>query len=153
MVINKIFPVRYLHILQLLLLQPNCTLLMKKLLIVDDSTELLAMQRLLSFYNFSVRGVKDSKSLMTELKTFKPDIVLLDIFLGEEDGRKICRQLREDPDNINVAVILFSGSEKHTQNYREWGADGAIQKPFAINDLVNQLKAGILNRKKVLAGN
>ena len=126
---------------------------MKKLLIVDDSTDLLAMQRLLSFYNFSVRAVKDSKSLMTELELFKPDIILLDVLLGEEDGRKICKELREDPANKNVAVILFSGSEKHIEDYQEWGADGAIKKPFAINDLVNQIKSGILNRKNMLAGN
>lgn len=126
---------------------------MKKLLIVDDSTELLAMQRLLSFYNFSVRGVKDCKSLMTELELFKPDIILLDVLLGEEDGRKICRELREQLANKNVAVILFSGSEKHIEDYLEWGADGAITKPFAINDLVNQIKSGILHRKMMLGGN
>ena len=126
---------------------------MKKLLIVDDSTELLAMQRLLSFYNFSVRGAKDRKSLMTEVEVFKPDVILLDVLLGEEDGRKICRELREQLANKNVAVILFSGSEKHIEDYQEWGADGAITKPFAINDLVNQLKSGILHRKRMLAEN
>lgn len=126
---------------------------MKKLLIVDDSTELLAMQRLLSFYNFSVRGVKDRKSFMTELELFKPDIILLDVLLGEEDGRKICQELREQPAYENVAVILFSGSKKHIEDFQEWGADGAIIKPFAINDLVNQIKSGILHRKRMLAGN
>ena len=61
---------------------------MRKLLIIDDSKDLLfAMQRLLSFYDFTVRTATDSKTLQYEIESFKPEIVIIDVLLSGENGR------------------------------------------------------------------
>lgn len=125
---------------------------MRKLLIADSNPDLAyAMQRLLSFYDFSVRVVKNSKSLLTEMNSYKPDIILIDVSLVEDDGRIICKSLREDPANRNIALILFSGSAQPLIDFKNYGADGAIVKPFNITDLVNQIKFAQLNRKEALS--
>lgn len=125
---------------------------MRKLLIADDNPDLAyAMQRLLSFYDFTARVVKDSKSLVAEVESFKPDIILIDVFLGGEDGREICKELRADPVYKTIPLILFSASPKDLENFRESGADGAIAKPFAIPDMINQIKFAVLNRKETLS--
>lgn len=71
---------------------------MRKLLILDDNEELLfAIQRLLSFYDFTVITAKDDKTFLEKFESFKPGIVIIDVLLGGTDGRQICKKLREDP--------------------------------------------------------
>ena len=125
---------------------------MRKLLIVDDNGDLLfAMQRLLSFYDFSVRTVQDPRNLLHEIASFKPDIIIIDVLLSGEDGRQICKDLRADRSNEETTLILFSASPKHLQNFRECKADGVIEKPFGIKDLIEKIDAAYRSRKDYLA--
>lgn len=125
---------------------------MRKLLIVDDNGELLfAMQRLLSFYDFAVRTVQDHKNLSHEIESYKPDVILLDVLLSGEDGRQICKSLRTDRRNDEITLILFSASPKHLENFRECKADGIIEKPFGIKDLLEKIDATVRSRKDYLA--
>lgn len=124
---------------------------MRKILIIDDNAELLlAMQRLLSFYDFTVRTVPDHNNVLHEIASFKPGIVLIDVLLGGEDGRRICKALREDPSNDEMTLILFSASPRHLENFREYRADGIIEKPFAIKDLIKKIEAAVQYRQDCL---
>lgn len=124
---------------------------MKKILIVDDSPDLLyAMQKLLAFYNFTIQVAKDSQGFMKIFPSYKPDIIIIDVMLNGEDGRDLCKKLRENPAYNHIAIILFSASPKSLENFKENGADGAIEKPFGINDFINQIKFAVLNRKELL---
>jgi DNA-binding response OmpR family regulator len=125
---------------------------MRKLLIVDDNGDLLiAMQRLLSFYNFSVRTVQDPKNLIHEIASYQPEIILIDVLLSGEDGRQICKSLRTDRSMDEITLILFSASPKHLENFRECKADGIIEKPFAIKDLLEKIDDTVRARKDYLA--
>ncbi|MDB5199238.1 MAG: two component transcriptional regulator, winged helix family [Chitinophagaceae bacterium] len=121
---------------------------MRKVLILDDGEDLLyAMQRLLSFYNLSVRVVKDSKAFKDEFESFKPDIAIIDVLLPDGDGRQICKTLREDPSNKEVTLVLFSASPKHLTDFKKMGADGAIEKPFGISDFIHTINTAAQSRK------
>ena len=123
---------------------------MRKLLIVDDNAELLfAMQRLLSFYDFTVHTVQDHNNVLQEIASFKPGIVIIDVLLGGADGRDICKTLREDPSNDAMTLILFSASPRHLENFRDFKADGIIEKPFGIKDLVEKIEAAVLYHKAI----
>lgn len=125
---------------------------MRKLLIVDDNGELLfAMKRLLSFYDFSVRTVQDHRNLLYEIESYKPEIIIIDVLLSGEDGRQICKALRADRRNEEVTLILFSASPKHLENFRECKADGVIEKPFGITDLLEKIDAAYRARKDYLS--
>lgn len=125
---------------------------MRKILIIDDNAELLfAMQRLLSFYHFTVRTVQDHNNVLHEISSFKPGIVIIDVLLGGEDGRHICKNLRENPSNEEMTLILFSASPRHLENFREYKADGIIEKPFGIKDLVDKIEAAVHYRNEWLA--
>lgn len=124
---------------------------MRKLLIVDDNADLLfAMQRLLSFYDFSVRTVQDHNNILYEIGSFRPEIVLIDVLLSGADGRQICKELRGDRRNDEVTMILFSASPTHLRNFRECKADGIIEKPFGIKDLIEKLDFAEWSRKEYL---
>lgn len=127
---------------------------MRNLLILDDNEELLlAMQRLLSFHDFTVITAKNNKAFLEKFKSFKPGIVIIDVLLAGADGREICKKLREDPLNREVTLILFSASPKHLENFEKYGADGIIEKPFGIKDIIEKINAAVQTRKEYLARN
>jgi DNA-binding response OmpR family regulator len=125
---------------------------MRKLLIVDDNADLLfAMQRLLSFYNFTVRTLQNSKTLPGEIASFRPEVILIDVLLSGEDGRRICKDLRNDQRNSEITLILFSASPGHLINFHEYGADQAIEKPFGVKDLIEKIEGAIVLRREFIS--
>ena len=126
---------------------------MRKLLIVDDNAELLfAMKSLLSFYDFDVRTATTNKKLMEEIASFNPEIVIIDVLLCGEDGRDVCKMIRQDPSYKAITLILFSASPRHLQGFKEHGADGVIEKPFGIKELIENIDIAVQSRKEYLAG-
>ena len=111
------------------------------------------MQRLLSFYDFSVLTAKDYKTFSEKFESSRPGIVIIDVLLAGADGRQICKKLREDPQNKGVTLILFSASPKHLENFERYGADGIIEKPFGIKDIIEKINAAEQSRKEYLANN
>src|ERR1044071_1984911 len=76
----------------------NKQIAMKKVLIVDDDRDLLEMVDMaLSDQGFEVCTLEEGKSFFTEIQNFEPDVILLDIFLKDADGRELCQQLKSDP--------------------------------------------------------
>ena len=115
---------------------------MKKLLVIDDSEDLLyAMQLLLSYYDFEVRTATNNKTFLEELELFKPAIIIMDVLLNGEDDREICRSLRQNPANDGIILILFSASSYRLKNFEECGADAIIEKPFGIKELVEKINS------------
>ena len=67
---------------------------MNKLLIIDDDEDISAMLfLLLRSKNFEVSVVIKSEDIFNRIKTYQPDIILLDVSLTGYDGRVICKQL------------------------------------------------------------
>ena len=67
---------------------------MNKLLIIDDDEDISAMLfLLLRSKNFEVAVVTKSEDIFHRIRTYQPDIILLDVFLTGYDGRVICKQL------------------------------------------------------------
>ena len=124
---------------------------MRKLLIVDDNAELLfAMKSLLSFYGFDIHTATGSKILMDEIASFKPEVIILDVLLCGEDGRDICKKIRENSNYNEITILLFSASPKHLQDFKKHGADGFIEKPFEIKKLIENIETAMQSRKSIL---
>ena len=125
---------------------------MRKLLILDDNAELLfAMKSLLSFYDFEVSTATTNKKLTEEIASFNPEIVIIDVLLCGEDGRDVCKALRQNPAYKEITLILFSASPMHLQGFKEHGADGVIEKPFGIKELIENIEMAVRSRKEYLA--
>jgi len=114
---------------------------MKKILIIDDSRDLLdAMSIFLEAKGYSVKTDTGCKDIFNIVREFDPDLVILDIFLTAEDGRETCKDLRRYSETKHLCIILLSGSATALGNYREYGADDYIEKPFDINDLLKKIE-------------
>ena len=117
---------------------------MAKIIIVDDHPDLQELfKALLTFNNFDVRSAGSAAELNALLQFYAPDLILLDIMLGGENGKEICMDIKKK--YPAVSIILISASPKLLMNYEECKADGFIEKPFDVHvllDKINSLLAG-----------
>jgi DNA-binding response OmpR family regulator len=118
---------------------------MAKILVVDDDSSLLDLfPLLLEREGHIVETVLSKDTVKSTLSTFLPDLVILDIWLQREDGRKLCKEIKAKHSS-NIPIILMSASGKLLNDYREWNADAGIEKPFDIH-LLNQTINEVLRR-------
>lgn len=112
---------------------------MKKVLVIDDDEDISAMLFLSLRKDFEVAVVTHSEDIFPRIKSFAPDVILLDVFLTGYDGRVICKQLKFHPDSKHIPVIMVSGNDEILQTVEQFGADGFIQKPFQAEQLIEKI--------------
>lgn len=102
------------------------------LLIVDDSTESLALMNsmLKSLYRIKI-AVDGEKAILIAHEDPPPDLILLDILMPKMDGYETCRRLKEDQKTADIPVIfLTSKTEEFDEEMGlEIGAEDYITKP------------------------
>ncbi len=114
---------------------------MKKVLVVDDDTDLLVMMKtFLKRNGYDVRVTTSCEEGLDIFYSFKPDIVLLDINVGSEDGREMCRKIKTQAEYCLIPVLLISANHEALQFYGDYGANAAVKKPFVLPSLLQLLQ-------------
>ncbi len=118
-----------------------------RVLVVDDEP---AMQRMIVNYlneqNMRATAVSGRKGLLHTLAVREPDLVVLDLHLGEDDGLDLLRELRS---KSIVPVILITGHRRDEIDRvvgLELGADDYITKPFGLRELLARIRATLRRR-------
>ena len=114
--------------------------MMKSILVVDDDADLAEMMvMLLKSAGLRVKNINTGSLFFDTVDTFVPDIILMDIYLGEHDGRHLCRELK-DSDKGSVPVILYSAGHITNASISESLADAFISKPFEIDNMLEKIR-------------
>lgn len=103
-----------------------------RLLVVDDDPAVTdSMVVCLEFQGHAVRSAASGEAALELLKTFRPDVVLLDIGLPGEDGYSVARRIRELPEGRDVPLLAVSGygHEEAIARSLEAGFDQHLVKP------------------------
>lgn len=114
----------------------------KTIMIADDDPGIVdAIEMLLEFEGYNVRSTVNGSDVlqMTDL----PDLLLLDIWMSGEDGRDICKKLKDNNLTRHMPVIMISASRDIKQSAMDAGADDFVAKPFEMDELLEKLKAQI----------
>jgi DNA-binding response OmpR family regulator len=120
---------------------------MTKILIAEDSPDFAkTYQPVLSKLHFDIMVVSTKEKLTRQLVLNKPDIILLDVLLNGEDGRKICREIKQNSDFKNLPIILASENAEKLTAYQEFLADEYLEKPFQAHTLIDKAEK-LLNIK------
>ena len=109
----------------------------------DDSTIRDIEVYTLESTGFQARGFADGASMFEALKTEKPELILLDIMLPDEDGIQILKKLRSNPATQKLPVIMATakGTEMDKIHGLDLGADDYLVKPFGVMEMVSRIKA------------
>ena len=110
------------------------------ILVVDDEMDILDfVQPFLTEEGYDVR-TSTSGSIFQHIMRDHIDLILLDIFLHEKDGRILCQQLKAHELTKHIPVILFSAHLRKENALSESLADDFIRKPFELSDLLEVIK-------------
>lgn len=92
---------------------------------------------------FDALGFTNSAAFWDALKADKPDLILLDIMLPEQDGIEILQKLRSNADTCRIPIIMATakGQEYDKIQALDLGADDYLVKPFGMMEMVSRIKA------------
>jgi diguanylate cyclase (GGDEF)-like protein len=121
-----------------------------KILVVDDDQSILhGLNTFLTSEGFAVKTVDCGDKFLEVVKAYSPDLILLDINLGDSNGYDLKEQLNNNVDNAEIPVIFISVNK--SLDYKRHGfvsgASDYIVKPFDLEDLVIRIDS-ILTRRK-----
>ncbi|MEA2255662.1 MAG: hypothetical protein QOG35_1707 [Solirubrobacteraceae bacterium] len=125
---------------------------MIRVLVVDDHPVLRAgLEAVLRAEpGFSCVGTAaDGAEMAAALRRMRPDVVVLDQRLGDEDGLVLCASLRADP--AAPEVILYTANDEHglADRARAAGARGVVGKSADVDELFDALRLAARDRRAV----
>ncbi len=117
---------------------------LKKILIVDDDRGIVhSLQRVLMLENkYTIETAYDGFEAGKKFAAFKPDFMMLDICMPGVNGYQLCFDIRKDPANSHIKIIVVSGisEPKEIQKIMDLGADDYLQKPFSNEELQEKVR-------------
>ena len=118
---------------------------MAKILVIDDDKPILeAVKTILNNEGYVVETISDWRFVFEKITEYKPDLIILDIFISGADGRVICKELKKSKTTIKIPVILFSATNRLDAYTKDSNAQGYLKKPFEIVDLINIVKKHVM---------
>ena len=115
---------------------------MRRILVVDDNEDILEILKLiLEGYDYEVTTLADGHLLANRLKDYRPDLILLDIMLGDIDGRELCKMLKSNSETHDIPIIMISASHGLSERFKPCDApDDFLAKPFDISELLDKVQ-------------
>ena len=121
---------------------------MVKILVAEDEKDIRELITFtLRFAGFEVTAVPNGLEAVNSVESEKPDLILMDVRMPKMTGYEACQILKDNPETTKIPVVFLSakGQEKEISQGIESGAEQYILKPFAPDELTNQVKT-ILRR-------
>jgi two-component system alkaline phosphatase synthesis response regulator PhoP len=114
-----------------------------KILVIDDEQSIIDLvTAYLRKEDYDVYTAMDGPSGLKAARSFKPDLVVLDVMLPGMDGIELLTRLRRESD---VYVIMLTAKSEETDKVigLSVGADDYLTKPFSPRELVARVKAAL----------
>lgn len=113
------------------------------ILIVDDTSEqLYHAGQILQPLGYPIRVALTGHRALELIQEQKPTVLLLDIMLEDMNGLQICRQLKQNPDYADIAIIFITGlndEETIQEGFRIGGQDYVV-KPYRPAELIARVQ-------------
>lgn len=125
-----------------------------RVLIVDDEPQISSYHSvLLQEAGMDTYELDDPARILNVLEEFRPDLVLMDIYLPQCNGRELASLIRQLPDYVSTPIIYLSSELDHGKQFSAMrvGAEGFLTKPVVPEQLVESV-AVRAERMRVLRG-
>lgn len=117
----------------------------KQILVIDDKSELLhLMRRVLEDEEYQVSILQDGRDAFTQVKAQLPDLLILDLKLGDISGQDVLIQLKHDSVTAEIPVIVYTAAVLEAEEVSglvnsdpaRYRGVRVVQKPFELEDLL-----------------
>ncbi len=119
---------------------------MKKILIVDDHSDIRHLIRLLLERSFQIIEAENGADAMEMVRRERPDVLVLDIMMpGEVDGLQVLTAIKSHPETKSTHVIMVTarGQAADFEYAKSLGADGYFVKPFSPLALASHIRKAL----------
>lgn len=114
----------------------------KTILVVDDEPHLiLGLQDALEFEGFRVVTAATGAEAVAAHRRERPDAVLLDLMLPDQNGYQVCEQIRQVDGTVPVIMLTAKSQESDKIRGLDAGADDYVTKPFSVGELAARIRA------------
>jgi DNA-binding response OmpR family regulator len=115
-----------------------------RILVVDDDAPIVTLMRsLLREFGFEPLTAMSGEAAIDTARNEAPDLILLDKNMPGMSGDEVIRAMRGEASLERVPILILSGDPIGPHELAELGANGAVQKPFDVTDLVEQIRAHV----------
>jgi CheY-like chemotaxis protein len=116
----------------------------RRILVVDDNVDALnALSRLVSAMGNDVEKAHDGQEAVEMARTFRPDVILMDLGMPKLNGYHAAQRIRQEPWGRQIALVATTGwgQEEDRRRTAEAGFDRHLVKPITVDSLRDALDA------------
>jgi DNA-binding response OmpR family regulator len=126
-----------------------------KILLVDDDPDFVeATKIVLESAPYQVEVAYDGTEALAKVQKEKPDLIILDIIMPEQDGFKVCKALKEDPELAKIPIIMLTSLSERMGETVYSVSDGLmleaedyIDKPVGPQELLGRVAKFLEKRR------
>jgi len=122
-----------------------------KILVIDDEAEITEIiETFLKDAGYQVLVENSSVMGIERAKSFRPELILLDIMMPFMDGYEVCDELKKNKETENIPVIFLTGKDARSDEGKSFkvGGDMFIKKPFNCERLLEIVRIVLLSINK-----
>lgn len=126
-----------------------------RILIVDDDRDMaMFCETVLGYKGMTTQVAHSARAALDALQEFKPDLVLLDLYMPDMNGIEVAQLIRERPDMALVPIIFMSGEESLDKRFDaiRMGGDDFLEKPVKPRHLIASVSSRV-GRARLMAAN
>ncbi|TGK18932.1 sigma-54-dependent Fis family transcriptional regulator [Leptospira fluminis] len=120
-----------------------------KIFIVDDEPEIRkSLKDILEDENYEVEHFANGRSFLKQLKTERPGLVLLDVWLGKEDGLVLLDECKKIYPTLPVLMISGHGTIELAVQATKKGAVDFLEKPLSIEKVLEAVESVLVRQER-----
>jgi len=115
------------------------------LIIDDDSTTQLVLERTLSIQGYDITLASDGEEGLIKARTIRPALIICDWIMPRKDGLEVCRRIKSTPELSTTFFILLTSLDSVEDRVKglDAGADDFLCKPIEMHELKARVRAGL----------
>ncbi len=122
-----------------------------KVLVIDDEPEITDIIKAFLFNaGYEVLAENSSVIGVEKARSFRPDLIILDIMMPFMDGYEVCASIKKDIELSTVPILFLTGKDANEDGGQSFksGADLFIKKPFSCERLLQMVKMVLVSVAK-----
>jgi DNA-binding response OmpR family regulator len=128
---------------------PSAAPPLRVLIAEDDPQGLELLEAYLGDCGYEIQAAGDGEETLAKVKSWKPDLILLDIMMPKLSGFEVCKRLRADPALHSIGVLMITALDQQSDIDRavEAGTDDFVTKPINKSELLLRVRALLQSRQ------